>query len=75
MQNLWLLSNNKIYDKKIHGRKCIVKEIQSQEGKNFFDKHHIQGCNNLGIVFFGLLKSITIFPNSVVVSFKVIFLS
>ena len=47
-------AHQNIHEEKIHGRKCIVKEVQAQEGKDFFKKHHIQGSNNLGIVYFGL---------------------
>ena len=53
-QNL-IKSKNKVYDQKIHGRKCLIKEISSIEGKTFLEEHHIQGSNNLGIVFFGLI--------------------
>ena len=50
----FIKAHNKVYSKKIHGRKCEVKEIQSEEAKKFFSQHHIQGRNNLGVVFFGL---------------------
>ncbi len=47
-------AHKKIHTRKIHGRKCIIKEIKPQEGKEFLKQHHIQGSNNLGIIFFGL---------------------
>lgn len=44
-----------IYDKIIHGRKCIVKEINSEEAFKFYDANHIQGgCQsfiNLGLYY------------------------
>jgi len=50
----FIKSQNKVFDRKIHGRKCIVKEIQNELGKEFLSKNHIQGSNNLGVVYFGL---------------------
>lgn len=43
-----------VVEKKIYARKCIVKNIDAKEGRAFFAKYHIQGKNNLGIVFFGI---------------------
>lgn len=43
-----------ITNKKVFARKCSVSEINSKEGRDFFDKYHIQGKNNLGYIFFGL---------------------
>jgi len=43
-----------VCSRKLHGRKCLVKEINKVQGREFFQEHHIQGRNNLGIVFFGL---------------------
>jgi hypothetical protein len=50
-------SHNKVHDRKIHGRKCVVKEILPEIGKQFIATHHIQGSNHLGVVFFGLFYS------------------
>lgn len=47
-------AHKKNYDKKIHARKCVVTEITSAKGKEFLSKHHIQGSNNLAIIYFGL---------------------
>ena len=47
-------AHNNIHLEKIHGRKCVVKEIKSRKGKDFLSTHHIQGSNNLGVIFFGL---------------------
>lgn len=47
-------SHNNQFTTKIHGRKCEVKEISNILGKEFLNNNHIQGSNNLGIVFFGL---------------------
>jgi len=44
----------KIHSQKIHARKCRISEIDRQKAKAFFNEYHIQGANNLGIVFFGL---------------------
>lgn len=43
-----------IHNKKFHGRKCKVEEIEKETGREFFEKYHIQGKNKLGIVFYGL---------------------
>ena len=37
----FIKSQNKVFDRKIHGRKCIVKEIQNELGKEFLSKNHI----------------------------------
>lgn len=50
----YIKSMLRIHAVKYHGRKCIIKEVQRDTAKTFIDKHHIQGSNNLGIVFFGL---------------------
>jgi len=50
----FIKSRNQIHDRKIHGRKCRVTEISDVLGKEFLEEHHIQGANNLGVVFFGL---------------------
>lgn len=39
---------------KIHARKCIVKQIESKELKNFCDSYHIQKSNNLSIISWGI---------------------
>jgi hypothetical protein len=33
-------------DDKIYGRKCVVREIDTQSSKNFLDKNHLQGTVN-----------------------------
>lgn len=43
-----------INDARLFARKCEIKEIQKEEGRDFFEKYHIQGANSLGIVFFGI---------------------
>lgn len=45
-----------IHDQKIHARKCIIRVIEPKLGREFFRKHHIQGTNRLGIIFFGLFN-------------------
>lgn len=48
------LSSKQGDGKKINARDCIVKKIESSEAKLFIDENHIQGSNNLSLVFFGL---------------------
>jgi len=43
-----------INDTRLYARKCIVEEIDKEVGRRFFSDYHIQGKNNLGVVFFGL---------------------
>lgn len=43
-----------INDIRIYARKCEIKEISKETGKQFFQNYHIQGKNRLGKVFFGL---------------------
>lgn len=43
-----------IHNERVFGRKCIVKEIDKEVGRKFFQEYHIQGQNKLGIIFFGL---------------------
>jgi GNAT superfamily N-acetyltransferase len=43
-----------ICDKKLHGRKCIIKEVEKEQAQQFFDDYHIQGKNSLTIITFGL---------------------
>ena len=43
-----------INDRRLFARKCKVKEIDKEVGRDFFEKYHIQGKNSLGFVFFGL---------------------
>lgn len=50
----FLNSLNHIYEKKIHGRDCIVKEITQEKSGEFLDEYHIQGKNRLVIISFGL---------------------
>lgn len=39
---------------KVFGRKCDIKEISKESGRDFIEEHHIQGKNHLGVVFYGL---------------------
>lgn len=39
---------------KIYARKCKIKEISKKEFNKFTSENHIQGSNNLGIVFYAL---------------------
>jgi hypothetical protein len=39
---------------KIYARKCILKEISKKEFNNFVEENHVQGSNNLGLVFYAL---------------------
>lgn len=51
----YVRSFNGEYDRKIHGRKCIVLKINDTKvAKSFIDEYHIQGSNNLSIIYFGL---------------------
>lgn len=43
-----------IHDSRVYARKCSIKQIDKTQGKEFFEKYHIQGKNTLGIIFFGL---------------------
>lgn len=43
-----------IYEEKVHARKCELKTITTLQGREFFQKNHIQGSNRSGIVFWGL---------------------
>jgi DNA-directed RNA polymerase subunit RPC12/RpoP len=43
-----------ISDIKLHGRKCVIKEVSKKEAQQFFDDYHIQGKNSLTIQSFGL---------------------
>ena len=44
----------KINDERIFARKCVVKQIEKEVGRRFFEENHIQGKNGLGRIFFGL---------------------
>jgi hypothetical protein len=39
---------------KIYARECKIQEVNVHTAREFIEKHHIQGSNNLGVVFFGL---------------------
>lgn len=41
-------------NEKIHGRKCYIKELNKKDAKKFIEKYHIQGSNNLGLIYYGL---------------------
>lgn len=49
-----ILSKLGVFERRIQGRKCKVKEISKGEMKSFCDLHHLQGANKLGRVCFGL---------------------
>ena len=57
-----------IYDTTLYGRKCIVKEIKSEEANKFFEENHIQGkCSskiNLGLFYSEELMSCLSFSRS-----------
>jgi len=53
----FIKSLNGVHDHKIHGRSCQVREIQAQLAKDFLEAEHIQGPNQLGVVYFGLFHS------------------
>ena len=65
--DLWLsMINTKLnLNKKIYARKCIIKELKSQETKEFLDYNHIQGYIsskvNLGLYFEDELVSVMTF--------------
>lgn len=42
---------------KLHGRKCEVKQIEKEVGRNFFEQYHLQGKSSLGLNFAGLFNS------------------
>lgn len=46
-----ILANLNKYKKTIHGRKCIVKQIDSKTANNFYDENHIQGKTILSVSF------------------------
>ena len=54
-----------IYDRVIFGRKCVIKEIDSKNYKNFCNKNHIQGSVNssvkLGLFYENELVSVMSF--------------
>lgn len=42
------------HDRKIHARKCKIKEITKKEANTFYEGQHIQGGCNLSLVNYGL---------------------
>lgn len=50
-----------VIDRRLYARKCTISELDRADARKFFQDYHIQGKNNLGIVYFGLL-----FENEVV---------
>ena len=38
----------------VYARNCEVKRLDSKQFKEFCEQHHLQGSNNLGIVYYGL---------------------
>jgi hypothetical protein len=57
-QILGFLSSKKGEGIKLNARSCEVKEISKIEAKSFLDKNHIQGSNNLSLIFFGLYNKL-----------------
>lgn len=57
-----------LYDVILHGRKCVVKNIKSEEANNFYNENHIQGkCYskiNLGLFYNDELVSCLSFSKS-----------
>jgi hypothetical protein len=49
-----ILSKLGIFDRRLQGRKCDVKEISKEEMKSFCGVNHLQGANKLSRVCFGL---------------------
>jgi hypothetical protein len=45
-----------ITDTRLYARNCIIQEIPKDKGRQFFQEYHIQGKNNLGIIFYGLFS-------------------
>lgn len=45
----------KIEQNKIFARKCEIKELSKKEFNDLCEKYHMQGSNNLGFVFYGLV--------------------
>lgn len=43
------------YDETIYARNCIVVNLNKIDANDFIEKHHLQGKNNLGLVYFGLI--------------------
>lgn len=43
-----------MYDKRTQARKCKIESIEKKEFKEFCDKNHLLGSNNLGLVYFSL---------------------
>lgn len=49
-----ILSKLGIFNRRLQGRKCEVKQISKNEMNSFCDLHHLQGANKLSRVCFGL---------------------
>lgn len=49
-----ILSKLGVFERRLQGRKCEVKEISKDDMKSFCDLHHLQGANKLSRVCFGL---------------------
>jgi hypothetical protein len=49
-----ILSKLGVFDRRLQGRKCEVREIPKKTMKEFCDLHHLQGANKLSEVCFGL---------------------
>jgi len=50
-----LLSNLKIFSNRIFARKCSIVESTRKDFNIFCEKYHLQGSNNLGLVFYCLV--------------------
>jgi hypothetical protein len=53
-QVLGFLASKSGEGEKLNARDCVVKEISGLDARPFLEDHHIQGSNNLSLVFFGL---------------------
>ena len=44
------------HKRRINARQCVVEEIDKSSAREFLEEYHIQGSNNLSLVYFGILK-------------------
>lgn len=69
-QEIWkdMILNYLGFSKRIYARKCIIKEVQNKEAKEFLDLNHLQGSINssikLGLYYNSELVSIMTFAKS-----------
>lgn len=63
-----ILSKLRIYNKRIYGRECEIKELKSSECSNFLENNHIQGKTNssirLGLYYNDELQCVMTFNKS-----------